>query len=124
MINKIDNNMKDKINKGLYYVFFDCRGCLFEVEKVMIGWDNEEELVSKLLMVKGESKEEVVKSYYINNKGDMSFDDIVKDIIEDEGNKEFGYMLNEELCGVSEEMFNEVYKKEYNKEFMGVATRF
>lgn len=119
--NNINNN--NMINKGVYYVFFDCRGCLFDVEKVEIEYNNEEELVKKLLMVKCKSEEEVVESYY-NNKGDMSLDDIIKDVIEDDGNKEFGYMLNEELCGVSEEMYNEVYKKEYNREFMGVATRF
>jgi len=113
MINKIDNNMKDKINKGVYYVFFDCRYSVFDEERVEIEYSDERELVKKLLMVKCESEEEVVESYFINNKGGMSFDDVVDDVIENKD--EYGYLLNEELLGVCEFWFNKLYKEEYNK---------
>jgi hypothetical protein len=104
-----NNNM---INKGVYYVFCDCRYNVFDEERVEVEYSDERELVKKLLMVKCESEEEVVESYFIN-KGDMSFDDVVDDVIENKD--EYGYLLNEELCGVSEFWFNKLYKEEYNK---------
>ncbi len=88
--------------KKNYIVGLESRGFMIDCEKVVVEFDGERELISKLLLEMNGSERDVIENYYLNEDGGMSFDDIVDDVIEGRCEVSGMYNLNEELIVMSE----------------------